>query len=182
MIVEPATETNRMAGLKPRAPVPPLEVPTLDSGIWRLSEQKPKNFNMIVFYRGLHCPLCKMYLRDLDRKIDDFFKQGVNVIAISSDSKEKAQQSQREWGLSHLKIGYGLPISKAREWGLYVSRGIKEGEPKEFAEPGLFLVRPDWTLYAASVNTMPFARPSFGEILGALDFIIKNDYPARGEA
>ncbi len=33
-----------------------------------------------------------------------------------------------------------------------------------------------------SVNTMPFARTHFSEILGAIDFIIKNDYPARGEA
>jgi hypothetical protein len=23
---------------------------------------------MLVFYRGLHCPICKGYLRDLDRK------------------------------------------------------------------------------------------------------------------
>jgi len=43
-------------------------------------------------------------------------------------------------------------------------------------------VRPDGTLYAASVQTMPFARPSFKELAGALDFVIKEDYPARGEA
>jgi hypothetical protein len=29
---------------------------------------------------------------------------------------------------------------------------------------------------------MPFARPRFSEILGAIDFILRNDYPARGEA
>jgi hypothetical protein len=28
---------------------------------------------------------------------------------------------------------------------------------------------------------MPFARPVFKEMLSAIDFIIKNDYPARGE-
>jgi hypothetical protein len=28
---------------------------------------------------------------------------------------------------------------------------------------------------------MPFARPHFGELVGALDFAQKNDYPARGE-
>jgi len=28
---------------------------------------------------------------------------------------------------------------------------------------------------------MPFARPHFDEILGAIDFVVKNDYPARGE-
>jgi hypothetical protein len=38
------------------------------------------------------------------------------------------------------------------------------------------------TLYASIVQTMPFARPHFVEVIGALDFIIKTDYPARGEA
>ena len=28
---------------------------------------------------------------------------------------------------------------------------------------------------------MPFARPHFDEILGAIDFVVKNEYPARGE-
>jgi hypothetical protein len=28
---------------------------------------------------------------------------------------------------------------------------------------------------------MPFVRPNFGEMAKALDFVIANDYPARGE-
>ncbi|MCU0769463.1 MAG: hypothetical protein MUD07_08855 [Burkholderiaceae bacterium] len=51
-----------------------------------------------------------------------------------------------------------------------------------FAEPGIFLIRPDRTLYFASVQTMPFARPHFADMLPAIDYVIKNDYPARGEA
>jgi len=46
----------------------------------------------------------------------------------------------------------------------------------------VFLVRPDNTLYWAAVQSMPFARPHFKEMLAAMDFIINNDYPARGEA
>jgi len=34
-----------------------------------------------------------------------------------------------------------------REWGLYVSKGVKEPEPQMFAEPGLYLVKPDNTIY-----------------------------------
>ncbi|MFN7087813.1 MAG: AhpC/TSA family protein, partial [Burkholderiales bacterium] len=60
------------------------------------------------------------------------------------------------------------------------SMGIEE--PALFSEPGVFLVRPDRTLYWAAVQTMPFARPHFRDMLAAIDFVIKNDYPARGEA
>src|SRR5262249_46115017 len=48
-------------------------------------------------------------------------------------------------------------------------------------EPGLFLVRPDRTLYFASVQTMPVARPHFTDILAALDFVTAKNYPACGE-
>jgi hypothetical protein len=54
-------------------------------------------------------------------------------------------------------------------------------EPALFSEPGVFLVRPDGTLYYGAVQTAPFARPNFNDLLGALDFVIANNYPARGE-
>jgi hypothetical protein len=55
-------------------------------------------------------------------------------------------------------------------------------EPALFSEPGIFLMRPDRTLYWASVQSMPLARPHFRGILSALDFAIAKDYPARSEA
>ena len=60
------------------------------------------------------------------------------------------------------------------------SAGVEE--PALFAEPGLFLVKPDGPLYWGSVSTMPFARPHFNEILQGVDFVISKNYPARGEA
>jgi hypothetical protein len=50
-----------------------------------------------------------------------------------------------------------------------------------FPNPAFSFVRPDRTLYFASVQTMPFARPHFTEILAALDYVIAKNYPARGE-
>jgi peroxiredoxin len=142
---------------------------------------------MVVFYRGLHCPICAGYLGDLDRKRDDFRGLGVEPVMVSSDGQERATETKEKWGIENLTVGYGLSIDKAREWGLFVSTGNGKTsagveEPAQFNEPGLFLVRPDGTLYASSVNTMPFARPNFGELLKALDFIVAKDYPARGEA
>lgn len=172
--------------LFPRQPVPDLEVPTVGGGSWRLGDDKPENFTLVVFYRGLHCPICSNYLGDLEKKLGDFAERGVSVIAISTDEEERAKTAKQDWGLENLAIGYGLSLDKAREWGLYIStsRGMTSTgveEPALFSEPGLFLVRPDGTLYFGTVQTMPFARPNFREILGALDFVLKNDYPARGE-
>lgn len=173
--------------LKPRTKAPELEIDTLEGGTWRLSDQRPENFTMIVAYRGLHCPICRPYLAELDRKVDEFRKRGVEVIAISGDTKERAQAAKDEWKLRNTPIGYSLSMANAREWGLFVStsRGKTSTgvvEPDQFSEPGLFLVKPDQTLYASSVATMPFARPHFDEILKAIEFVVEKDYPARGEA
>ncbi|MFQ5938165.1 MAG: peroxiredoxin-like family protein [Acidiferrobacterales bacterium] len=176
-----------MAALKPRTQTPELEVDTLDGTRWRLSEQKPQRFTMIVAYRGLHCPICRPYISGLDRLLEEFSKRGVEVIALSTDTHERARETKDDWKLKNVRIGYGMSIDKARDWGLYIStsRGKTSAgivEPDLFNEPGLFLVRSDQTLYAAYISTMPFSRPHFDEILKALDHIIKVDYPARGEA
>lgn len=160
---------------------------TIDGGTWRLSDQSPETFTMIVAYRGLHCPICKTYLRELDRNYKEFKKRGIETIVVSTDDKDRAETTKKDWGIEHLPIGYGMSIDTAREWGLFIStsRGKTSAgieEPAQFNEPGLFLVRPDKTLYAASFATMPFARPHFKEVLGAVDFILDKDYPARGEA
>lgn len=178
--------TSFLTPLFPRQPVPDLAVPLVGGGLWRLADQAPENFTLIVFYRGLHCPICSRYLADLDSRLADFAARGVSVVAISSDVAERAQTAQTKWKLSNLPLGYGLDFDSARRWGLYLSSGhgvTSAGveEPDSFIEPGLFLVRPDGTLYFASVQTMPFSRPGFADILAALDFVIAKNYPARGE-
>jgi peroxiredoxin len=172
--------------LMPRQPVPDTRVPTLADGEFSLAGAAAKNFTMLVFYRGLHCPICTKYLLELGRLLPDFEQRGVKVIALSSDTAERAQAMADKIKAPALRFGHSLPLAKAREWGLYVStsRGttsIGIEEPALFSEPGVFLVRPDGTLYYGAVQTMPFARPHFDELIGALDFALAKDYPARGE-
>jgi len=175
------------ASLMPRQPVPALSVPALAGGNLNLLAGRAANFTLLVFYRGFHCPLCRAYLNELNRLHDDFVQRGVEVLVVSSDSEERARRARDEWSLDHLAIGYGLEIDAARRWGLYVStsRGLTSTgveEPSLFSEPGIFLIRPDLTLYWGSVQTMPFARPHFKDMLGGIDFVLAKNYPARGEA
>lgn len=119
---------------------------------------------------------------ELERKLAAFEKLGVGVIAITTNPGDLAERAYSEWGLKNLTVGHGLSIAGARRWGLFVSRAIKDTEPAEFSEPGIFVVRPDGTLYASIVQTMPFSRPSAEQLLSTLEWVIQNDYPARGAA
>ncbi|MDT0690643.1 redoxin domain-containing protein [Salegentibacter sp. F188] len=171
-----------MKNALPRKEAPGLIVNTTNGMQWKLREQKPENFIMVIFYRGLHCPVCKKYLEELNTKVDKFRDKGVSVICVSGDSKERAEKTVQDWDVDNLTIGYDLVSEDARKWDLYISEGVKSEEPEVFFEPGLFLIKPDFTLYAASIQSMPFARPKFDELLKAIDFVLEKDYPARGEA
>ncbi len=180
------SQTTDLSPLFPRRKVPALKLPLAGGGSFDLASETPQHFTLVVFYRGLHCPICKVQLRDLETKLAEFEKRGIGVIAVSSDAKDRAETAKADWGVPNLRIAYGLDLGVARSWGLYVSsgRGMTSAgveEPALFSEPALYLVRADGTLYFGSVQTMPFARPHFADILAAIDYVLAKDYPARGE-
>lgn len=172
--------------LMPRQKTPDLTVPTLNGDAFDLATETSERGVIICFYRGLHCPICANYLKELEKLTPAFAERGVTTIALSTDGQERTKAMADKIEAQHLRFGFDLSLEKAREWGLYIStsRGktsIGIEEPALFSEPGLFMVTPQQTLYYGSVQTMPFVRPHFSELVGALDFAIKNDYPARGE-
>lgn len=167
--------------LKPRQKTPDLSINLTNGTEWTLSKQDPENFSLIIVYRGLHCPVCKTYLEELQTKLPKFKKLGVNVVAVSSETKALAEKTTEEWDIGDVPLGYDFPIEDAREWGLNISKGIKD-EPELFIEPGLFVIRPNQELYCASIQTMPFARPELDDVINAIKFVLHKDYPARGEA
>ncbi len=172
--------------LMPREKTPDLQLPLTGGGRFDLANENTKRGTVICFYRGYHCPICVTYLKEFDKLVPDFAERGVGSIAVSSDGAERAQLMADKIETANLRFAYDLPLSEARNWGLYIStsRGMTSAgveEPALFSEPGLFVVSDQQTLYYGSVQTMPFVRPHFRELIGALDFAISKNYPARGQ-
>ena len=172
--------------LIPRQTTPDLSLPLVGGGTFALSAERATRGTVVCFYRGLHCPVCAKYLAELERLTPAFSERGVGTVAVSSDGHDRAAAMAEKIGAGELRVAYGLPLPEARDWGLFIStsRGktsIGIEEPALFSEPGLFLVNPDRTLYYMSVQTMPFVRPHFSELVAAVDFAIEKSYPARGE-
>ncbi len=168
--------------IKPRTKAPEIEINLINDTRWILSEQNPENFTLIIFYRGKHCPVCKKQLQELQKNVDAFTEKGVNVIAISANTKKLAKETYKEWDIENIPVGFNFSIDEARKWGLFISKAIKDDEPDTFFEPGIFLIDKNQKVYWESIQTMPFGRPKFSEILNGIDYILKEDYPARGEA
>ena len=164
----------------PATPAPELVVDLVGGGSFKLADQHPERFTMVAFYRGKHCPVCKKQLGQLRKMRDDFADAGVDIVAVSMDDEDRAGASVRDWDLDGLRVGYGLTEESARSWGLYLSSAASDSEPALFSEPGLFLVRPDGTLYAGLIGSVPFGRPDLDELRASIDFVIDKDYPPRG--
>jgi peroxiredoxin len=186
-IVPEIDAMSEFARLVPRAPVPSLRVGTVGGPCWRLCDQKPKHFTLVLFYRGRHCGQCRAQLRELEGKVEDFHRRGVSVLAVSADSRERAERTAADWGIDALTLCWGLTIDQARAWGLYVSDGRGVGadgieEPDWFVEPAIFLVNPDGTLFAGMVQTMPMARPRLDDVLAAIDHLTRTGAGPRGDS
>lgn len=164
----------------PREPFPDLDLPTADGGRFVLSECQPAALTMLVFYRGYHCPICKGQLQDMQGRLDEMAEMGIAAVAISMDDEDRASRTKTEWELPKLDLAYGLSEQTARAFGLYITSAITDKEPAIFSEPGLFVVRPDGTLYCANVQSMPFTRPPLAELLPGLGYAISHGYPSRG--
>lgn len=85
-----------LSPLIPRQAVPPLQVPTLDHGNFTLSEDAAANFTLVVFYRGLHCPICLKYLLELGR----LQPSSTSAASRWSPSRATGANARRPWPTS----------------------------------------------------------------------------------
>jgi peroxiredoxin len=166
--------------MTPKSKVPNIDLPLVSGGVFNMAEASPEKFQIIVAYRGVHCPKCKTQLQALDEMVDSIRENGHGVVAISMDTEEDAKKAQSEWGIKTLPIAHSLELLNAKSLGLFISDAISDKEPHLFAEPGVFVVRPDGTLYAEFIQNTPFGRPDIGDLVKGLNFVAENDYPTRG--
>ncbi len=160
---------------------PKLTVAELQGGMLTLGAARGgHDWQLIVVYRGLHCPICKTYLATLDSLVAGFDDIGVDVVAVSGDPKEKASQMAQDQDLS-LTLGYDLSVAQMRDLGLFVSDPRSPLETDQpFAEPAVFVINGAGNIQIIDVSNAPFARPDLQSLLNGVKFIREKDYPIRG--
>jgi peroxiredoxin len=162
------------------APFPPISWPAVGGA--RVDPSARSGWQVLIVYRGQHCPLCKGYLKDLGKALPKFAEAGVAVSALSADPKAKAEADVAKFGWA-FPVGYDLAPEEMRTLGLYISEPLSDRETdRPFAEPGLFVINPAGLTQIIDISNAPFARPDIGSLLHGLQFVIARDYPIRGRA
>jgi peroxiredoxin len=86
--------------LMPRQTTPDLNIPLLGGGTFDLSTDGGERGTVVCFYRGLHCPICATYLKELERLTPEFAKRGVKTVAVSSDGQDRTAPMAEKIGQS----------------------------------------------------------------------------------
>ena len=72
---------------------PQITVKTLDDQTVTLGQPaEGTDWQMIIVYRGKHCPLCTKYLNQIESFKQRLFENKVDLVAVSADSKEQLQE------------------------------------------------------------------------------------------
>ena len=162
---------------------PALEVTDLDGNRDDIGAIKgDATWKMVVVYRGRHCPLCTKYLNRLEAHVEALSRIGVEVAAVSADSREQLASHLEKLDVS-FPLYHGLTIEQMQSLGVYVSVPRSEQETDHnFAEPGLFVINEDRGVQVVDISNNPFVRPELDALVSGLAWIRDpdNNYPIRG--
>lgn len=166
--------------LEAGAAMPAMTLPAVGGGEVKIGGGG--RWQLVIVYRGKHCPICTRYLQTLEGMKGDFAGRETEIVAVSGDPREKAEAHAGELGLS-VPVGYGLSVEQMRALGLYVSspRSTQETD-RPFAEPGTYLVNPDGKIQIVDISNAPFSRPDLAGLVRGIGVIQDKDYPIRGTA
>ncbi|MFY8350683.1 redoxin domain-containing protein [Pseudoalteromonas sp. SSM20] len=140
------------------------------------------DWQLVLVYRGLHCPLCTKYLNQLSTFKQKLSEIGVDIVAISGDSTEQLTAHLEQLTVN-FPIAYGLTTEQMNTLGLYISEPRSEQETDHpFAEPGLFVVNAKGEIQVVDISNNPFVRPELEALVNGLAWIRNpdNNYPIRG--
>ncbi len=113
------TDTTPVHAVLPGAAAPALELPVVGGEPFRLADRAPRLYTMLVFNRGLHCPVCRAQLSELDRRFDELADKGIDVVSVSGETQQRATRMHDEWHIDKVPLAYGLNEAQMREWALF---------------------------------------------------------------
>jgi|TARA_B100000700_G_scaffold79405_1_gene89387 peroxiredoxin len=169
--------------LHPGSEFPAIQVKRSDGEALTLGKpQGEHDWQLVVVYRGKHCPICTKFLNKLESYRERFSAQGVDLVAVSADDEQQLTQ-HRESLEVNFPLAYGLTLEQMQSLGLFISTPRSEKETDhDFPEPAFFIVNGEGKIQIQEIANAPFVRPDLDTLVGGIEFIRKpdNDYPIRG--
>lgn len=122
---------------------------------------------VLLFYRGHWCPYCRQQLLDFQRAREQLNELGAEVVALSVDSLEQAQQTVERHKLG-FPVLYGLDAHEVAETiGAFINE-----DPRYLQATG-FVLRPDGTVAVAVYSSGAIGRLVAADTINFLKYLQK---------
>ncbi|RZF58276.1 redoxin domain-containing protein [Sphingomonas populi] len=168
--------------LKPGTKIPELEFPLLAGGSWALQPEANARLRLISFYRGAFCGFCTRFMQQLNDLHTEFAELGIDLAGVSVDSRAVAQAWAKKNQIDKVSVGYGLLRKDVEACGIFASHFSRDGQELYFAEPALWLVKPDGELYLTIQSSVSCGRPDLESLVAGLKLLAVQGFPTRGNA
>ena len=165
--------------IKPTDPFPEITFNLLAGGTTQLSD-KQGNWQMLIVYRGDHCPRCKHYMQSLHQLAPDFAQRNVEILVASMDPERIASRTvdENSWTLP---VAHSMSTDECRRLSLYLTPHTPDSELEgPYSEPGLFLINPQGQTQVIAISNSPSVRPDLAVVLDGIIGTQERNLPIRG--
>lgn len=147
--------------------LPDLSLSSVSHGTVSLSEYLKGAWSIVLFYRGNWCPFCNAQLNAYQRKLPEFEKLGVRIVAISADPPDEAKQTVEKHHLSFPVLYGARPASAAKTFGAYMA----SNEHGTYVNSTNFILDPNGAIVIAVYSSGAIGRIVPDDALGFIKYI-----------
>ena len=122
---------------------------------------------VLLFYRGHWCPYCRQQLLDFQRAREPLNELGAQVVALSVDTLEQAQQTVERHRLS-FPVLYGLDAHRVEK-----TIGASINTDPLYLQATDFVLRPDGTVAVAVYSSSAIGRLVAADTVNFLKYLQK---------
>lgn len=131
---------------------PRITAARVDGGEMTLPQDVMGRWTILLFYRGHWCPYCRQQLLDFQQTNQQLREMNIQVVALSVDPLEQAQQTVEKQRLS-FPVLYGLQASEGAE-----KIGASVNEDPSYLQATGFVLKPDGTIAVSVYSSGAIGR------------------------
>jgi len=146
---------------------PTITASRVGGGEMTIQEDLVGRWVVLLFYRGHWCSYCRQQVVDFQRAREHLNELGAEVVALSVDSLEQAQQTVERHRLSFPVLS-GLDAHQVEE-----TIGASSNEDPLYLQATGFVLRPDGTIAVAVYSSGAIGRPVAADTVNLLKYLQK---------
>ena len=150
---------------------PSITASRVGGGAMTLPQDLAGHWSVLLFYRGHWCPYCRQQLLDFQRAHEEWEELGVQVVALSVDPLDQAEQTVERHKLT-FPVLYGLDAHAVAE-----QLGASLNEQPLYLQATGFILRPDGTVAVAVYSSGAIGRLVAADTINYIKYLQKAAKP-----